>query len=98
MRTLTYTKDDYLNIIEINKLLIFLELNRQVAVNDGDGTGKISTDDRKGRKILVNMVMESTPYYTHAIPTGVFSKVLDNTLTVVMMTPFSRERRHMVER
>ena len=37
-------------------------------------TGKTSTDDRKGRKILVNMTMKSTPYYTHAISTGTFQK------------------------
>ena len=64
-----------------------------MAVNDGDGTGKISTDDRKGRKILANMTMEGTPNCTHAIPTGTFLKKLDTTLTVMMMTHFSRERR-----
>ena len=37
-------------------------------------TGKTSTDDRKKRKTLVNMTMESTPYYTHAIPTRNFFK------------------------
>ena len=37
-------------------------------------TGKSSTDDRKKRKTLVNMTMESTPYYTHAIPTRNFFK------------------------
>ena len=35
---------------------------------------KTPIDDRKERKTLVNMAMESIPYYIHAIPKGTFSK------------------------
>ena len=65
MRTLSCNiNDNYSNMIKAKNALILLsELNEQVAVNNDDGRADKKLQqmiERKERKILVNMAMEST--------------------------------------